>query len=324
MAMRDLHSPNRVAALGLALTLALAPVPALAAPPDEADESAPASDIEGVASEDEPAEDPEFAAAKALFEAGVARYTAADYGAAVDLWLQAYALLSPTVDNQLIKAQIIYNVARAQQKWFAIDQDVQHLRQSKEILTRYLDEVDFLYEPAQAALEREKIDEQIAELDAQIAEAEAEAARREAELAERMRPTFDFEADAREEKRNKSMIGAGAGLTALGLGGVGLLVAGVVMAGNAESEAGQLPLESDLAARENAVNNGNVGNGLILTGALSAGVFLAAGVPLIAVGAVAEKKRKQRRADAGVEASLDAVSPIWLRGGVGIGVSGRF
>lgn len=297
----------------LAWALALAPVPALAAPPDE---DAPPPDDESA--------DPQLDEAKRLFDAGVARYTAADYGAAIDLWLEAYTMVPPTFDNRLIKAELIYNVARAQQKWFEIDRDVRHLRQARETLSRYLGEIDELYGD-QGALEREKIEERIAGLDQQIADWEAEQARREAELAERMRPTFDEEGDAREQKRNRAMVGAGAGLTALGIGGVGMLVTGIIIAGGADSQVGQLPLEADIATRESAISRGRAGNALLVTGSLAGAVFLAAGVPLLIVGSVAETQRKQRRIDAGVDvAHIDGLAPVPLRGGFALGLSGRF
>src|SRR5690606_5943205 len=126
--------------------------------------------------------------------------------------------------------------------------------------------VNELYPPDQVELERERIQEQIDELDERIVAWEAEQAAREAALAERMRPKFDEEADAREEKRNKAMLGAGAGLTALGVGGVGLFVAGLIMAGSADSTVSGLPLEDDIAEREAAISRGRAGNGLMVTG----------------------------------------------------------
>src|SRR5690606_3655977 len=108
----------------------------------------------------------------------------------------------------------------------------------------------------------------------------------------------------------------GAGLTAIGAGGVGLFVTGLIMAGNADRTVAGLPLEADIAEREAAIGRGRAGNGLMLTGALAGAVFLAAGVPLIGVGIVAEKKRKQRRADAGLDtARLQHLGPLWLPGG---------
>ena len=302
----------------LSFALAFAPIPALAAAPaDEegADDEAPADE----------AEDPVLDEARRLFDAGVARYTAADYGAAIDFWLEAYAMIPPTFDNRLIKAELIYNVARAQQKWFEIDEDITHLRQARETLTRYLGEIDELY-GEQGALEREKIEEQIADVDGQIKAWEDEQARREAELAERMRPKFDEEGDAREERRNRAMVGAGAGLTALGVGGVGMLVTGIIIAGGAENQVASLPLESDIAARESAISRGQAGNALIVTGTLAGAVFLTAGVPLLIVGSLAEKKRKQRRIDAGLEetARIEALGPTLLPGGAGLSLSGRF
>jgi len=308
------RSPSPLAAaLALALAVLTAPGPALAAP-------APADTDADKDKDSEPEADPALAEAQLLYEAGVARYAAADYGTAVDLWLKAYALLPATVDYQLIKAQLIYNVARAQQKWFEIDQDVKHLRQSKEILGRYRLEIDELYEPEAAGLEREKIDEQLEEVEAEIAAYEAEQARREQEILASLPPSFDVEADAREERRNKAMLGAGAGLTALGIGGAAMAISGVIVAGAAERQVGSLPLAEDLGAREAAIGRGRAGNALILTGSIAGAALLAAGVPLLVVSLGAEKKRKQRRIDAG----LEAVAPILLPGGGGLGLAGRF
>ena len=299
---------------------AVTPRTGWAAPPDREE----AAGDGGVAAPEDDAPDSDMARAKELFDAGVARYTAADYEGAVDLWLESYALIPPVFENRLIKAELIYNVARAQQKWFDIDQDIRHLRQSHEILGRYLDEIDELYPKEQAALERDKIQEQIDELEQQIAEWEAEQARREAELAERMRPKFDEEADARDERRNKAMLGAGAGLTAIGLGGVGMLAVGIAFAGGADDSIGDYPLEDDILEREKVIDRGRAGSAMIVVGSLAGGVFLAAGVPLLIAGVVSEKRRKQRRVDAGLEARLEGVAPIWLPGGAGLGVRARF
>jgi tetratricopeptide (TPR) repeat protein len=298
---------------GFALSVSLlgAPSVALAAPPD------------GDASE-QPQADPVMVEAKQLFDAGVARYTAADYEAAVNLWLEAFSLVPATYDNRMIKAELIYNVARAQQKWFEIDKDVKHLRQSREILLRYVDELDELY-AEQATMEREKVEEQIADIDVQIAKWEAEQARREAELAERMRPKFDEAADAREAKRNKAIIASGASLTVLGVGGVALLVTGIITAKSAEDRSADLLLESDIPARQAALSQGQGGNAMMLLGSLAGGVFLSAGLPLLGVGLAAEGKRKQRRSEAGLEvAGVRSIAPIWTRGGVGLTIGGRF
>jgi tetratricopeptide (TPR) repeat protein len=306
--------PSLVGSLvGMALCLALVlPDVVLAAPP--AGEAAP-PDAEV---------DPVMAEAKQLFDAGVARYTAADYGEAVTLWLEAFSLVPATYENRMIKAELIYNVARAQQKWFEIDKDVKHLRQSREILLRYLDELDALYGD-QSAMEREKVDEQIADIDVQIAKWEADQARREAELAERMRPKFDEAADKREEKRNKAMIGAGASLTVLGVGGVAMLVTGIILAKSAENQAADLLLEADIPARQNVLSRGQSGNAMMLIGTLSGAVFLAAGAPLLGVGLASEKKRKQRREAAGLEvAGIRSIAPMWTRGGVGLAIGGAF
>lgn len=296
---------------GLSLSLALSPLPAFAAPPAEE------------AAAEAPATDPVMDEARRLFDAGVARYTAADYEQAVSLWLEAYALVPPSFDNRFIKAELIYNVARAQQKWFEIDEDVTHLRQSRDTLARYLDEIDELY-GEQAALEREKIEEQIAEIETSIAEWEEEQRRREAELAERMRPKFDFEADAREEKRNKSMIVAGAALTTLGVGGGAMFATGLILVGSAELQSNELPLAEDQLERERVVNRGLAGTALVVTGALSGVVFSSAGLPLLGVGGSSERKRKQRRREAGVDVDVAAIAPTWLPGGAGLSISGSF
>ena len=317
--------PRRAAAL-VACLACLGPARLLAAPPDQdGDADAEVDPDAEDTGEDEP-EDDSLSQASDMFYAGVTRYNAADYEGAIELWLAAYDLVEPTFDNRLIKAELIYNVARAQQQWFEIDDDVEHLRRSRAILQRFFGELDELYGD-QSGLERDKVEEQIANVEQAITAWEEEQARREAELAERMRPKFDFEADAREAKRNKAMIGAGAGLTAIGLAGVGMLVTGIVLAGSATEASTDLHLADDIPMREDVIFRGELGNGLLVTGSLAAGVFLTAGVPLLAAGGSAENKRKQRRANAGVDdgaARIEAVSPVWVRGGFGLGLSGRF
>ncbi|NVB41709.1 hypothetical protein G6O69_28000 [Pseudenhygromyxa sp. WMMC2535] len=300
-----------------AATLTLAPLTSLAAPPTP---SADDDDAPAVPPAEAPARTTDVTEAKRLFDAGVARYSAADYGAAIDYWLEANTLLPPTAEFSLVKAELIYNVARAQQKWFEIDDDVKHLRQAREILSSYLGDLDSLYDPAQATLEREKLEEQIADLDAKIAAWEEDRRRREAELAERMRPSFDFAADAREAKRNKAMLSAGATLTAFGLAGVGMFSAGVALASSADRQLGDLPLEANIETREQVILRGQGGTALIVVGSISGLIFLSCGVPLVAVAAKAERGRKKRRAEAGVEAA----APLLLPGGGGVGFVGRF
>ncbi len=287
---------------GLALLLAGVPAPALGwAPPDEPTD-------EG---EQDPGEDPDMQRARELFDSGVARYTAADYGAAVDLWLEAYALIPPTYDNRLVKAELIYNVARAQQKWFEIDQDIKHLRQAREILARYLGEVDEIYPPEQVELERQKVQEQIDELDELIRETEAEIARREKELAERLRPKFDPELDRREARRNKAMIGSGAALSGLGLGGVGMIVGGVLLAAQAEREVAELPLGADADARATAIQRGRTGNVLMVGGTVIASALIVAGVPLLATGLVFEKRRRDYKESLQMSVVPTGTGLIW-------------
>lgn len=300
---------HRLICTALLISVPFAGMPVLAfASPPEAEEA------------EAPDEDPDMTRARDLFDSGVARYTASDYEAAIEFWMQAYALIPPTFENRLVKAELIYNVARAQQKWFEIDEDIKHLRQAREILGRYLGEVDDLYPAEQVALERQKVEDQISELDERITAEEEEAARREAELADRMRPKFDEKADARERKRNNAMIGSGSALTVVGLGAVGMLVSGIAMAGQAERAVEDLPLAADIDERQRQVSKGGTGNALILLGSVVGGVFLAAGVPLLVVGVVGEKKRKHRRR----EAEMDAPAPTLLPGGAGLMVGGRF
>ncbi len=307
------------AAAGLAVA-GLRVAPATAVPPAEAPDAAPAEDALESA---DPAEAPEHGpaacveptpdhkaldTARALFESGVGHYEAAEYDQAVNAWYEALSLVPRTADNRKIRAEIVYNVARAQEKAYDIDRDPRHLRRARRALERFLEEVDAVYPEAEAPRERAQAEERIAEIDRKIAEAEAEARRREKERLEAMRPKFDPVLDRRQHRRNVSMLGTGAGLFVLGAGALGMMGAGLAIGRTAESDLEDLSTTDDLDERRRVMDRGALGNRLAVAGAVTGGVLVLVGLPLLIAGAAFEKERRAYKASF-------AVVPAVGRGG---------
>ena len=301
---------------GRALTLAvslLLPAVALAAPPEEGPPPCDCPCAEGGGAD----EDPAMVRAQTLFQAGVALYGSADYGGAIDKWVEAYNTVPSVFENRTVKAELVYNVARAQQKWFDVDTDIEHLRAARSSMENYVAEIPTIYTPELATVERARAQGLIDELSEDIAAAEEAERKRQEALAAAMAPKIDPELDRRERRRNRAMIGSGAALTTIGLAGVGVLATGAVVAGDADEQVEDLFLESQASEREDQLERGQNANAMMVIGGISAGVFLAAGIPLLSTGIVFEKRRRKY-----VDEATAVVVPV--RGGVGVSFAGKF
>lgn len=259
----------------------------LAAPP--VDEEPPADDLS--ATEATAPEDPGLIQAEALYEAGLTRFKAADYESAVELWLAAYDKVPDTLGSGQIKADIIYNVAKAQQRWYELDRDIAHLRQAKASMQSFMDEIPSSYAAEEVDAELARSKEFIANLDTKILAAEQEARDLELKKAELMRAKFDPVIDERERIRNRGMIISGGLFTGLGVAGLGVLGAGLGLSLAADAKVGELGTFDELDQRRQAFARGEAGNVMTITGAVVAGALLLTGVPLWVVGTEFEKRR---------------------------------
>lgn len=301
-------SISRIAALSLFACLSMtASSSALAAPADAA-------------------ESPGAADAESIFRRGQAKYETADYNGAIELWTEAYGLIDSTPENASIKALIIYNLAQAHTKAFELDDQVIHLKQAQRLLQSFRDNLELLYEDPEAlAAESARVEENLAQIDAQLAAVEAEA---EPEpQPEPPPPTVEPETEPEEEgpppkplKPGKPLIFAGAGVLAVGVGGLATAIAGVVIGTQANDVS---EVMEDPEARAEQFARGRTANLMLLIGGITAGALMPTGDALIGVG-IAREKRKQKAQQ--TAASL-RVGPnfggSWGQGG-GLSLSGRF
>lgn len=297
----------------LAGLLALTPALSLASALE--DEASTAEAPEGA---DEPAPDPKLQEAKVLFDAGAAHYDAAEYNEAITLWVAANRTLPSAAEYALVKAQLTYNISRAHQKWYEIDHDVTRLRQARQTLSNFAESIDEIYDEQEAIIERAKVEGLIEEIDAAIEAHEAEQARLEAERNEQARPKFDPELDRREYERNRRVIRAGVITTSIG--GLGLVTLGIGagLASGAEGRVGDYLTEDTLPEREAQLQAGQAGNGLVFVGAIVGALCLITGVPLLASGTAAEKRRKAYRLE------LESAGVLHMERGLGLSVRARF
>ncbi len=261
----------------------------------------------------------EIAAAKALFELGVARYEAADYGAAIDLWVQANGALPLRASVRQMRAELNYNIATAQRKWFEVDQDVTHLRQAKITLERFASEIPDVYPPGEEAdQESQHARELIDALTRDIQAAESRDEEKDKELARLKGSKLDEAARRREAKRSKALILTGSVLTGLGVAGLGVMGAGIGIAAQAERDIGALQAADQLQARRDMLDRGKAGNAMIVVGGIGGGVLLVAGISTLAAG-LAGRARLQKMSSARLR-----VTPALGLGSASLVLSGRF
>jgi hypothetical protein len=295
-----------------AIALALAPAPAFAAPATEPAAAPPAT--EPAAAPVDPINE-----AKAWHLEADAKYNTADYEGAITSWQKAFAALPRTAEANTYRSLILYNIAAAREKLFALRGDVEQLKQAKILLEQFEASIDETYAaaPEQGEAERARVQEKLAAIDAQIAQSEAEPAP-EPEPAPTETPTTNApvtnppttDAPATRSKTPpRTYFIAGGVLAGLGVAAGAGMVAALVVGRRANDIEGLD--DRDFAGRETQFNRGRRANiAAFATGALS-GVLLAAGVAMLVVGA----KRRPART---------SLSPVVGRGLAGFAVGGRF
>ena len=251
--------------------------------------------------------------AKSLYEQGKNRFDTADYDAAIELWTEAYGALPNTPDAAPIKAALIYNIATAQERAYAIDKDITHLRRAAILVQQYADAIPALYgEGEQAQAERDRVQERLEDLRTRIEEAEAAQPEPEAEpdaedeSIEHPFPEPVPSSDMQPDPRTRPLIISGAVLAGLGVAMSGVMAGGLVMGSQANDG-----VPEDLEQRRDQFDKGRTGNTLAIASGVVAGVLVVTGATLLGVGL------SRRRSPVAVTPS---VGPKWS----GLSLSGRF
>ncbi len=237
-----------------------------------------------------PALDPTATQVRDLFERAAVQYETAEYKEAVELFTEAYRL-SPDIEDAelrgLVQADIFFNLARAHSKSYRFDKDPEHLLQAEDLLTKYLSQTADLAEKQDAEQFLKETQDELARLES---------------LAGQGSPS-----KTKDSSNGRGLIATGVSFISIGALGGGAAIAGAVLSAQARQSYIEGPTRED---RDDAQKKGELGDQLILTGSITAGVLVTTGIILTVVG-VKKKRRFQPTA--------------WvLPTGVGLNFTGRF
>lgn len=287
-------------ALVLSLTTALVAVPVDAAP-----ESAPAT-----------SEAPDdLAEAQQLYEEGRAAYETFNYDAAINLWTTALARTPKTAEAGSVRNALVYNLAAAQLKAFALDHDDVRLKRARLLLERYLEEEQRggSADPSDVA----RVEAQMAEIDVELAKRNAPPPLARTSTA----PVVDTPPEKPARRRGTVMIGVGAALLVLSAGLGGGMATGIVISRRSESRLGELDTIDRETERPRVVERGELGNRVAIATGVVAGVALASGIALVVVG---KRSRDRERLAAGnAPRTITRIGPMIAPGIFGIGAQVR-
>ncbi len=271
------------------------------------------------------AEQPDLSEAERLFNEGQARYDAADYDGAIEIFtLTLSEVRDQGVVDFRVLGPLLFNIGRAHTRAYEIDRKIEHLRQAKAIFSRFIeggesfpDEVD-AEDLAEARTQLDELGKQLDELEA------------EEDTPVEPMPT-PATGEAGHERQATRARRAGAGLTASGIaligGGIGMLVWGLGYGPAAEAKVAELDalgLPADHPVFDEGADyiaaERRKGTAWIAAGSIGAAVGLTA----LAVGVSQLVKAKRlSSSDAGVAATLTPSAAIGPASVV-VGVHGRF
>lgn len=272
------------------------------APPEATDGEPPSADL---------------SEAKRLFDQGQARYEAADYVGAIEVFTLALGELHEQgINDFAISGLLRFNISRAHVRAYDIDHDVAHLRQAQAILERLIEEAR---SPAYAGILDEQTildaEQQLREIDAMLAEIDSGSGStpesKPRQKPERPRPPADPVAARQARTRGIALLVPGVAL--LG-GGVGMLAWGSGFGPNAERL---------VATFEGTPADPNAGDDFIAGERRKGAAWIASGAIGASLGVVAVALGIQQLVKAKRLAGPSAawrVSPS----GLGLVVSGRF
>ncbi|RMG95020.1 MAG: hypothetical protein D6705_14690 [Deltaproteobacteria bacterium] len=266
-----------------------------------------------------PAPNDEVEVAKQLFYEGSARYSAADYTAAIDRFTRALEIVTRIGAEPKVRGALLLNLAKSHVRAYDVDTDVRHLRAAREIYRRFLREADELHYDAEGRAEAER---ELAALETRIAElegaggAEDAVGRREGATAApdpQPPPEADRPKPPREKVVGGALVGVGA---ALALASIGPFVyGGVVLPRRTEDEIAKKdpPPDEERDFRDQEKKKQ-------IAWFVGGSLMVAAGVGLVAGGAVLLRRAKKT----GHQARRPRLMPMAGRHGVGLALSGRF
>ncbi len=284
------------------IALALAPIPAAASGQGPNEPSEPTEPTDALAE------------AKAWHIEADAKYNTADYEGAITAWQKAFAALPRTPEANTYRSLILYNIAAAREKLFALRGDVEHLKQAKILLEQFEASIEETYAaaPEQGEEERARVEAKLETIDAQIAQQDSAPPPVQPpppELAADPPATDSPTSQAPAKRPAKTYFIVGGVLAGLGVAAGAGMASALVIGRRANDIAGLD--DRDLDGREQMFDRGRRANvAAFVTGTFGA-ACLAAGVAMLVIGA----KRRDTRT---------AIAPVVSRGLAGVAVGGRF
>jgi len=251
-------------ALVLASALATAPFVARAAPAASPAGGDEASEVER---------------ARELFYQGSARYSAADYTAAIDRFTEALEIVTRINAEPKVRGALLLNLAKAHVRAYDVDEDVRHLRAAREILRRFQREADDLAYDPESRAEAEK---DLAAVEVKLERVEAAAAAQAADPSPAPAPAPDVTSSRTPSKRRIGgfvLVGLGAAVAAASIGP--FVYAGAVIPKNVEAE-----IEKKMPSPDDERDFRKKEDKKAASWFAVGGVMIAAGIGLVAGGTV--------------------------------------
>jgi hypothetical protein len=235
-----------------------------------------------------------------LYVQGQDLFDAGDYSGAASTWAKALDGMPENENSKTTRELLVIQTMTASRQAHAKTQDVQHLKNGQAVMERYVASYKQAY--GQDAVLGDSVQQARIELLTALQEAESQPQEwpEEDTTAAEPEPTqpppatpevapAELPPPADRGKKGTGLIATGSIFLALGGGGIGLLVAGLVMAGSAEDD---FKSATTKPAREDADDRGMMSNTLAIAGVVAAPVCIGVGIGLLAAGV---KRRKKSR-----------------------------
>jgi hypothetical protein len=225
--------------------------------------------------------DPAAEESRNLFEEATAEYETSEYIGAVEKYTKAYELSSSIADTELkarVQAAILFNLARAHAKAYALDKRREHLLQAKDLLEKYLTQTADLKNEADA---KQFQAETLQELERLENEDEVQRQARERQRAAAQDKSSANDPTADPQPGGRGLVIGGVSLIGLGIAGGGVATAGAVIGVRASRDYQEGPTREE---RDAAAKKGQTGNVMLVAGSISAGALLTTGAILAVVG----------------------------------------